>query len=385
MTSSTQRNLTVYIGRFSPFHKGHAEIIERALKLSKYVLVIIGSAKQPRTIKNPWSASERQQMITDWHRDLVNTQRGDDGRLVWNSYEREEPRLMFAHQQDRPYSNQRWLSEVQQHVTEANFASGDVWLTGSDRDASTFYLKEFPSFKLDLVEQNLAVSKSLTATSIRDLYFGSRLTEGRPLGVNEVDSINKVFLPPTAFEFLSKFRETDAYAELVNEYNFQVEHDKRWAVAPYPPIFSTVDAVVVQTGHVLLIKRRYAPGRGLWALPGGYLNPGEWMLDGAIRELKEETKIDLPVPVIRGSLEDDMVFDAPGRSLRGRIVTRAFLFQLPDFVVDGRVVLPKLRGGDDAAKARWFPLSEVAEMSENLFEDHHAIIETMVARLKVKR
>jgi bifunctional NMN adenylyltransferase/nudix hydrolase len=109
------------------------------------------------------------------------------------------------------------------------------------------------------------------------------------------------------------------------------------------------------------------------------------MLDAAVRELCEETKIDVPKPVIYGSLKDDHIFEAPGRSLRGRIITRAFLFKLPEYVVDGKVVLPKVKGSDDAEKAKWFPLSEVLEMSDKLFEDHHAIIETMIARLKEKR
>lgn len=373
--SNDHRGLTVYIGRFSPFHKGHAATIKRALMLSKKVLIIIGSAHKPRDIKNPWTFEERAQMIRNWH-DSAEWLEGEKGL---------QSKLIIVGQRDHPYSNQRWLAEIQHHVSDANSPEGgDVYLTGSDRDDSTFYLKEFPTYKQDLVSENREISPYLSATSIRDLYFGTRIGK-RELLEREVDELNNVFLPNTTSEFLKKFRTTDEYKTLVMEHEFQVEHDRKWSVAPYTPTFNTVDAVVVQTGHVLLIKRRNAPGKGLWALPGGYLNPREWMLDAAVRELIEETKIDVPKPVIYGSLKDDHIFEAPDRSIRGRLITRAFLFKLPEYVMNGKVVLPKVKGDDDAEKAKWFPLSEVLEMSDCLFEDHHAIIETMIARLKEKR
>jgi len=365
----TTKRLTVYIGRFSPFHKGHAETIELALRNSDRVLVIIGSAHRPRDIKNPWTFAERALMIKQWY----------DAKGFTTE-------LAIVPQRDHPYSNQRWLSDIQYHVTReiSNMGDTDVYLTGSDRDESTFYLKEFPNYKLDLVAEDREISQYLSATSIRDIYLGGWLNH-RQLTIKESEELNRVFVPETTAKFLSSFRETSDFATLMLEYQFQHEHDRRWQVAPHVPTFQTVDAVVIQTGHVLLVKRRNAPGKGLWALPGGYLNPREWMLDGAVRELIEETKIDVPKPVIYGSLKDDHVFEAPDRSNRGRVITRAFLFKLPEFVVDGKVKLPKVKGDDDAEKAKWFPLSEVMEMSDVLFEDHYDIIQTMISRLKEKR
>jgi bifunctional NMN adenylyltransferase/nudix hydrolase len=276
------------------------------------------------------------------------------------------------------------LADIQQHVTNASDGPTEVYLTGSDRDDSTFYLKEFPSYKMDLVTENNKISQYLSATSIRDIYLGGKLNN-RPLTVSECEELNRVFLPETSAAFLTAFRNTAEFQTLVMEHGFQVEHDRRWAAAPYASIFQTVDAVIIQTGHILLVKRRNAPGKGLWALPGGYLEQYEWMLDGAVREAYEETKIDVPKPVLYGSLKDDHIFEAPGRSNRGRIITRVFLFKLPEYVVNGKISLPKVKGEDDAEKAKWFPLSEVKGMSEVLFEDHYDIIETMIARLKEKR
>jgi bifunctional NMN adenylyltransferase/nudix hydrolase len=153
---------------------------------------------------------------------------------------------------------------------------------------------------------------------------------------------------------------------LCSEYDMVKRYKEAWKAAPFPPTFMTVDAVVVQSGHILLVKRGDMPGKGLWALPGGFLNQEETMLDGAIRELKEETKIKVPVPVLKGSVKDSKTFDAPNRSSRGRTITQAFFIDL------GMGELPKVKGSDDAEKAFWVPFNELVQ--EKFFEDHAHII-----------
>ena len=127
------------------------------------------------------------------------------------------------------------------------------------------------------------------------------------------------------------------------------------------------------SGHVLMIKRKACPGMGLWALPGGFLNQNERILDGMIRELKEETGIKVPVPVLIGNIKGQQVFDDPNRSLRGRTITHAFFIELP------AGELPHIKGMDDAEKAKWIPLSFIRE--EELFEDHYQILNTFLGSL----
>ncbi len=157
---------------------------------------------------------------------------------------------------------------------------------------------------------------------------------------------------------------------LYSEYQMVKKYKEAWKAAPFPPTFMTVDAVVVQSGHILLVKRGDMPGKGLWALPGGFLNQDETMLDGAIRELKEETKIKVPVPVLKGSIKGSKTFDAPNRSSRGRTITQAFHIDL------GVGELPKVKGSDDAEKAFWVPFKDVKQ--EKMFEDHFFIIDNFL-------
>jgi bifunctional NMN adenylyltransferase/nudix hydrolase len=151
-------------------------------------------------------------------------------------------------------------------------------------------------------------------------------------------------------------------------------YKRQYAGLQYAPTFITGDSVVICAGHVLLIKRRAEPGKGLWAMPGGYMmaEKDRSVRDTALRELREETKIKVPMPVLIGSIKRSQVFDAIDRSPRGRIVTHAFLIELE--LVDGK--LPQVKGSDDAEKAKWVPLSRVFRWE--CFEDHYEIIQNMV-------
>jgi len=182
-------------------------------------------------------------------------------------------------------------------------------------------------------------------------------------------------VPAPVYEMLEAFRKSSpAYAQLVAEHHFIQDYREGWANAPYPPTFVTTDAVVVHSGHVLLVRRRAEPGKGLWALPGGFVKESQPIMDSCLRELREETRLKIPVPVLKGSIKGTHVFDHPDRSLRGRTITHAYHFDFP------AGELPPVRGGDDADKARWFPISEALEMGPQLYEDHLHILEFFLGR-----
>jgi bifunctional NMN adenylyltransferase/nudix hydrolase len=333
---SRKYDTLVLIGRFQPIHNAHLEIIKRATALCDQLVIITGSANQPRTYKNPFTSFERERMI-----------KAATGGLNMQIAVEANP--------DTIYNDQAWAVRVQGLIAKHTKPSDRVGIIGHKKDDSSFYLDMFPQWGYENVE----LIEFLSAVDIRDLYFKNSVNYKFIKGV----------LPETTYEFLLDFAHTDEYRQIIKEREFVENYKKQYASLPYPPIFSTADAVVIQSGHILLIKRRAEPGKGLWALPGGYVNANtdKSVEDAAIRELREETLIKVPAPVLRGSIKRSKVFDAIDRSPRGRIITHAFHIELPD----GE--LPKVKGSDDAEKARWVPIAEVR--SEECFEDHYEIIQ----------
>jgi bifunctional NMN adenylyltransferase/nudix hydrolase len=325
----------VLIGRFQPLHNAHLEIIKRATALTDQLIIITGSAAQPRTYKNPFTSFERERMI-----------KLAAGSLALNIYV--EPNI------DTIYNDQAWAVRVQAIVAK-HAKDSKVGIIGHKKDESSFYLDMFPQWEYENVEK----IEPLSAVNIRDLYFR------RDVNMKFIQGV----VPVTTFDFLIKFKDTPEYEQIIKEREFVEKYRQQYASLPYPPIFSTADAVVIQSGHVLMIRRRAEPGKGLWALPGGYVNANtDKSVEAAmLRELREETQIKVPAPVLKGNIVRSRVFDAVDRSPRGRIITHAFHIQLPD----GE--LPKIKGSDDADKARWVPIAEVN--SEECFEDHYEIIQ----------
>ena len=335
-----------YIGRFQPPHLAHIEIIKRALKDAECVIILVGSANQPRTIKNPWTWQEREEMI----RASLPVDIQD--------------RIVVRPLHDKLYNDQQWAKQVQDTVTTiANFShdNPNIGIIGYSKDETSYYLKMFPQWKL----VDVGNIEDIHATDIR-----TALWEG-----DDFDLKIGRNLPHGIHDFLQAFKLTDHYEQLVKEYKFIQAYKKSWEPAPYDPTFLTADAVVVQSGHVLLIRRRAEPGKNLWALPGGFVNQNETIKDAMIRELREETKLRVPEPVLRGSIKASEMFDHPDRSLRGRTVTQASLIELPPGP------LPKVKGGDDADKAKWVPLSVFERMENLLFEDHYSIVTHMIGKL----
>ncbi len=121
---------------------------------------------------------------------------------------------------------------------------------------------------------------------------------------------------------------------------------------PRPAV--TVDILVFTTvennKQVLLIKRKADPFKGRWALPGGFIEMDETLEIAALRELKEETNIQL------SRLDQFRAFDDPDRDPRGRTISMVFYTFLES--------IPKNhKAGDDAAQLQWFPIENPPPMA----------------------
>lgn len=348
----------VFVGRFQPFHNGHLEVLRNGLKIADQVIVLVGSYKAAPTTKNPWTFEERKQMIESC------------------LSQSELSRVHIHGVRDYYNSDNFWVRDVQNKVSYYCDESDTVAILGAYKDSSSYYLKYFPQWEFIASKSAL-----LDATDARNELFstGKINTDMLPESVAN-------FLHDWAYDKKTQFRAgppdqlpyTEKMSKMAAEFTFNEEYKRRHQFRdeeiPYKPVFVTVDAVVVCSGHVLVVKRKFNPGQGLLALPGGFVRDSEKLKDAAIRELKEETGIKVDRLILENSIIDTQYFDDPRRSLRGRTITHAYYFRLKD----GE--LPQVKGSDDAAKATWMPIMDIMNKEEEFFEDHSHIINYFINR-----
>lgn len=134
---------------------------------------------------------------------------------------------------------------------------------------------------------------------------------------------------------------------------------------PHPSV--TTDCVIFGFDgtklRVLLVERGVEPYKGRWAFPGGFMQMDESAEAGALRELQEETGLK------KAYLKQFHTFSDPARDPRERVITIAYY---------ALVRLQDVKGGDDAAKAAWFPLDEVPALAF----DHDLILRTALKELR---
>jgi len=352
--------------------------IKHALESSDKVIIIIGSVFKARDISNPFTFHERSSFITD----AIENEFGKGAA----------ERVFIRYVYDSPYNEEKWVSDVRNEIfcaiwddlrrtREAGIKNGDedtgydatlsevremienhdshISLRGSKGDNDSFF-QAFPDIETYLTFRDRA---GINATAIRKKYFSNG-------AISEISSL----VPKNVSAFLEKGLNTKEYQRLAQEYIYVKNEEERWASENghrYGNTFVTTDAVVLCAGHILLVKRRSRLGEGLLALPGGYVNNDETIVDGMLRELREETGIKVSERVLRQNIRETSVFDAPDRSVRGRVITHAHSIRIalnPD-----SQDLPRLKGGSDALYAEWVPVANLARLREKLFEDHFHI------------
>jgi len=135
----------------------------------------------------------------------------------------------------------------------------------------------------------------------------------------------------------------------------------------YPRAALTVDAIVfVKEGNesfVLLIERGREPFKNKWALPGGFIEMDEILEAACKRELLEETGL------VVDKMTQFKTYDAIGRDPRHRTISVIYYSELNE--------KREVKGGDDAARADWFPVSDLPELAF----DHRQILNEFFAFL----
>lgn len=128
----------------------------------------------------------------------------------------------------------------------------------------------------------------------------------------------------------------------------------------YPRPALTVDAIVftryLRKTFVLLIERGEEPFKGKWALPGGFVELDELLEKACIRELEEETGLEV------SEMKQFKTYDEIERDPRHRTISVVYIAELPS--------KKEVKGGDDAKRAAWHPVSELPELAF----DHQKIL-----------
>lgn len=338
MMNAPQKTVAVAIGRWQMPHWSHLNLLQSAFDLADEVIVVIGSSWRSRNPKNPFVFLERKEML-----------------LATMSHE-QRSRVKFVGVRD-VYGIDRWTDLVRGAVARHSTPQDRVIIVGHNKDASSFYLGCFPGW--EFVDAGSPIS--VDATTLRSILF----TEPTPQ--QALDKLS-TYMHDGTLSWLSRWVQSGAFTERRAEH-IEVElYKKKYPAKQY----YTGDAIIEAGGHFLMIERGGTIGHGLLAWPGGFAEDTEDGLATAMRELLEETTLDIDEQTLRQCLVGTRVFDDPGRSPRGHIITTACHFRLPNYT---RETLPLVFGRDDAkAKpALWLAPGDFAMRMHEMLDDHDVI------------
>jgi 8-oxo-dGTP diphosphatase len=151
-------------------------------------------------------------------------------------------------------------------------------------------------------------------------------------------------------------------AELVER---EIRGHRRLACRECSYVFYLTPAAVTcvlaeRDGRILFVLRKYEPGAGRWCLPAGFVEAGEQPEESAVREVNEETGLDVSITGVYDTWATD-------EDPRTPVISIAFTAE-----IDGG----ELRAGDDAMEARFFPMDRLPDPIA--FEDHRRIVQRYV-------
>lgn len=338
------RRIGVLIGRFSGLHRVHMEHIERAAYENDMVVIILGSPNRCKSIKNPWSFEERKELI---HLN-INSSKTIAHRNV-----------SILPVNDHP-DDEVWRKNVHYNVDRYAQDGSIVTLYGSNKDASSYYTQIFPEWKQRLVLS----TPNVDAATIRECFFDAYQTIGKISSSELISEVTKYWLAGRQFD-----------RDLQNEWKYFRDEQKKFANYPYPETlnFCCADAVLCWNGYVLMIKRKFVPGKDCWALTGGFKNRGETFFQAAVRELYEEASPEISMDVLMKAYLGSKLFDSPFRSVGIPRITEAHYFDVTDYFDEP----PKCFAGDDAAEYMWVNIADLTHL-RNIHDDHAGIVLSMM-------
>lgn len=324
----------VYIGRFQPIHNGHMAIIERTIKMMKEndsFTIIIGSADQERTIRNPLTVEERKKTL----------EIATEGMPV-----------KIDTINDSPYDYDEWIRQLAAKL----FGYHCFWHHSTFENTTIVGMEgveEYVKRLNNIVGKGTCKPIVFTEQDTNTNIHSTKIREMPEIFFNEQCT--------PVYEYLKDIGFTD----IIKNINKVADDYTKSCNVKYNTCFMTVDNVVYTADKVLLIRRK---DNGKYAIPGGFAEPCQTMKQNALRELEEET----------GLTEKDIVFkkepiliDAPFRDPRSskkvNLISMVYSWNCknPDNV----------KAADDAADAMWVDFREIENIKASEFHaDHKKII-----------
>lgn len=328
----------VYIGRFQPIHNGHMAIIEKTTKMMKEndsFTIIIGSADQERTIRNPLTIEERKKTI----------EIATEGMPV-----------KIDTINDSPYDYDEWIRQLAAklfgyHCFWHHSTFENITIVGMEG------VEEYVKRLNNIVGKGTCKSIVFTEQDTNINIHSTKIRENTDAWFNDL------FMPTKVVDYLRSI--TPDFVDIIKNINKVADDYAKSCNVKYNTCFMTVDNVVYTADKVLLIRRK---DNGKYAIPGGFAEPYQTMKQNALRELEEETSLTLNDVILD---KEPILIDAPFRDPRSskkvNLISMVYSWNCknPDNV----------KAADDAADAMWVDFKEISNMRPSEFHaDHKKII-----------
>lgn len=329
-------SIAVIIGRFQPLHNGHVALIEQALAENDQVLVLVGSVNKERDYKNPFTVEQRFEMIRS----------AFEGRLFTDG-------LNIRGLKDKP-TDDEWVQEVIANVAQLEEDPSKVVLYTSEKDIEWYRA----NFLYNTVE---ADSGDIHATDIRkDLYTGC--LKRNALALEKI--------PRENWDLIDSYI-NDRFWDFGLEME-QCIRGKKDAIIAHKfgnPIEPVAHAVVMHKGNILVVKRNSIRGKDQWAIPGGFMEATETTRQAAIRELKEETGVDLLALKVKEMAQaiEENIDDLSVRTLGINYLYLVAPEETIEVVIDE----------DEVSAYKWVDVHDVLTEREILFYNHNVVVQRL--------
>ena len=324
---------SVFIGRFQPFHNGHLNSVKIALMHSKKLIIAIGGYRLSASIRGPWSADERIEMIKSC---LSRSQL---------------KRIDFIVLRDRLYCEEKWVNNLKGEVSKIVGNKEPIAIIGHEKDSSSYYLNIFPEWKF-LETGNY---EGINATDFRKEYFSSK---------NLITGYEK--LPKQIVSWLKKYKKSVYYKNIKYQFLYinKVLKNKKKLLP-----FEVCNGLVICCGYILLVKSKAPLRKGFFSLPEAIYVSNENYKKISIKAVLNETKIEIMPEKIELAYKKNGVFSYRDRFPICKQTSYTYYYHLKENT------LPEVFKTKETELAQWILLEDLYLIENQIYADHFQIIQ----------